>query len=313
MVFWVAVVGTSQWMRRHRDVANAAWSIAVAGILFCIVTTIHAVTVPKQIMWQDRLISTSGTSTFCAEICAITLLPICYFVAQPRIFKLWRVLLGIVAALLVIYLIWSGTRTGVLMAVIGLLLLFRLKIGRWFVAGIVICGFVWIGLQFFGDALIGVGRLLSTQDTRTANWMASISEFLSSPIFGRMRSDVQAVENSYVAIAARSGIVGIIFFLIIGYQVFSGLVQLQRVRKHLGDRTMDADLCTAGIVALLIGAMLEGYLLSTLNVQLTSLLIYLSMMCTLLDPSKADAPATDAQADELYAYDEYALAQAGFQ
>ena len=313
LVFWIAVIGTSQWMRRHRDVSFAAWSIAMAGVFFAIVTAIHAVLVPNQIMWQHRLISTSGTATFSSEICAITLLPVCYFVARPSLAKIVRVFMGVIAALLVVFLIWSGTRTGALMAVIGLLFLFRLKIGRWFVGGIVVCTFVWIALQFFGDALIGAGRLLSTQDTRSGTWLYGLSEFLANPIFGTIRSDVQVVENSYISIASRMGVVGMLLFAIIIFQIVSGLVGLHRMRKSIGARTMDIDLITAGIVSLGVGAVFEGYLLAAINVQLTSLFIYMTMMCTLLDPAKADISEAQLEPAEIPYDADYSIVAGSFE
>ena len=84
-------------------------------------------------------------------------------------------------------------------------------------------------------------------------------------MIGTNAAEARMSENSYLLIAARSGIIGMIPFLGAMVSIIMGVVKLQRVRRYLSDDIFLPDLVTAGIVSLALGGMFEGYLFGTYN------------------------------------------------
>jgi hypothetical protein len=171
--------------------------------------------------------------------------------------------------------------------------LFRFRLGR-FVVSFVVCGvFVYIMLTIFSQAGIELiaSRLLDVSDTRSQAWGEMLRQFRRSPLVGVSGEEAQYSENSYLLVAARTGLIGIIPFTIGMIIVASSLLKLQRLRSYLGEEKLLADLITASITGLAVGGMFEGYLYATFSFPLFSTFIFLNLLDYCVDKAKANMRA----------------------
>jgi hypothetical protein len=176
--------------------------------------------------------------------------------------------MGGMAALAIIMLVWSGSRGGVLMALVGVALLFRVKLGRLAVGGAVVAIFVMLAVTWiFPEHNVLSEHLLSTEDTRTGVWLRLGGTFWKArwradsgePAFPR-RGCLAIGESSYLSIAARFGLVCLIPFGLSMFYIARASLRLERSRREFADVLLP-DLVNAGIVQILLGAVFEGYLL----------------------------------------------------
>ena len=189
------------------------------------------------------------------------------------------------------------------MGAFGVILLFRFRLGKLAVA-LVICSVLVFTLIRLLDE-VGITtiatRLLDTTDTRSQSWASMFRTFLESPLVGKDASETAGSENSFLLIAARTGLLGLIPFLTGAVLVLIGLLRLQRMRRYLGEHQLLADLVTAGTLSVFLGAMFEGYLFATYSFPTFVLYMYIALLVYLLDYGRrrhvraaAALPATTA-------------------
>jgi O-antigen ligase len=236
---------------------------------------------------------TTGNPQHCAVVLGLCITPLCYLVSQPyQTFKK-RIFFGGVAALAGIFLLWTGSRTGVLMGFVGLVVMYRYRMGRALLLASFAAIFVMIFLAVFSNVDIFSQHLISGEDTRTGIWRTQWDQFLSHPILGANFGLFGYSENSYLATAARYGIVGLIpLFIMLGIAGRS-IVRLHRSRKFMGDFTLAADMVIGSLISLAVGAWFEAYLLGTLTFMVYLIYIDFALMNALID--LAEAPIPDVQ------------------
>jgi O-antigen ligase len=115
-------------------------------------------------------------------------------------------------------------------------------------------------------------------DTRTYIWRDMWYMFLRDPIMGYMEGTFGVGENSYLSAAAVMGLCGLIPLLTFLFLTGLALTKALRLRSVLGEERHFADMCTGGVIALLCGAMFEGYLLGTLTFPVFGVYVYLTML-----------------------------------
>jgi len=168
------------------------------------------------------------------------------------------------------------------MGVVAVLVLFRARLGKFMVAGIICAVFVYLALGLFSETDMQANRLLSTQDTRSAVWGQLIEDFTRNPITGTVGEEISVGESSYLSIAARFGFIGLIPFVGFMFLVAKTLVDLMRARKQLDD-PMIVDFICAGLISLAVGSVFEGFLLGMISLHVFMLYILLSLAQFLLD------------------------------
>jgi hypothetical protein len=187
---------------------------------------------------------------------------------------------------MVIFLVWTGSRTGIIATLVGVLLFFRAKLGRFLGVGILVGIFVLLSMQIYTESTAGFTDLFARGDTRSHVWGLLIQGFLDNPMWGSMTEQFGAAESSYLSVAGSLGLYGVIplatFMAITARQLY----KLERARKYLGDEIMLANLVTAGIISLAVGAIFEGYLLGLLAFPVFVLYIYLALLRFLLDAAQ---------------------------
>jgi len=283
LIFLVFGTGLGRWMQTIREVHAVLWSIAGSGALFVFGTVYQLLINPSAAVTKTRLIATTGNPQAAALTIAVVLPAMCYLLMAKAGTRIARIILAATTGFLVLFLIWTGSRTGMLMTLIAMGLLFRTRIMRGM--GIVlICGVFFLAASMvFTEGTVGAERFLSTTDTRTRDWLLLLNEFAASPIVGIVHEDVAVQENSYLTAAARSGIIGLTLLSVAGVFAMISLIGVLRDKRQLGEYVLLADLLAAGLVSLAIGANFEAFLVGTLTIPVFITYIYLAILAFLSD------------------------------
>ncbi|HWE01447.1 MAG TPA: hypothetical protein VG326_03480 [Tepidisphaeraceae bacterium] len=279
-------IGMPRWFRGLQDVQAAARCMGAAALLFILGTTAQLLVNQSAIIHSNRLYAITSNPQHAAFILAILLIPISVLLASSREPKALRILWGATAGVAVAMIIWTGSRTGVLTALVGIGLLFRRRIGTFLGVGFVIAIFVFFFLAIFKPDTAATSRLVSTLDTRTGVWMLQFQRFQANPFFGTMsQTDYTAAESSYLTIAAHTGILGLALLGGVLWFMTTAIRRLRRLRATLRieDDRLLVDWAPAGLIAILIGAFFEGVLVGTINFMLLGIYFYLAILKFLSD------------------------------
>ncbi len=177
-----------------------------------------------------------------------------------------------------LFLVWTGSRTGIGMFTIGVSAVLYTKAGKTIlflpVAGIA----AYIGIQFVINTLgfdVGVDRIASTENTRDYAWKTLYTIGMDNPIIGVGTMESEKSENSWLFSFAAFGIGMLslaVLFLMAG--IFECL-QLIRMRYWLPKcYRPHSDLIVGIITMYFAGAVLEGYMISRVG---ASMCFYFSM------------------------------------
>jgi hypothetical protein len=141
------------------------------------------------------------------------------------------------------------------------------------------------------------------QDTRTEAWLTMLHQFRSNPVFGVGAQDGMLIvqENSLLAIAATSGLFGLIPFGIAIAAIMLTIARLRRARRFLGELALAGDLIGASIIALLVQSVFEATLTGMLVMSVATLYLYLAGASYLLEVARDGmlAPAALAEGSEV--------------
>lgn len=282
IVFLILGLGLSSWLQDWNDVIIVIRCMAISLMIFIGGTIYQVIMNPGAIVWQGRCFATTGNPQHAALVLSAGLLPLCYLLVRRDGSIIWRSILGATLAFDILFLVWTGSRTGALVGVVGLALLFRAKLARWMTAAVVAGTFILIVLPFFGQSMEGASHILSGADTRSGVWARQFQTFREHMAIGVLDEPTNS-ENSYLATAARFGLLGVVPLAIAVALVGSALWALQRTRRYLGEHMLTADLVTGGLCALLLGAWFEGYLMGVLTNIVMLIYIYLAILAYMLD------------------------------
>ena len=273
MTLFVIGRGVGSGVRDLRSANAAVKALAGAAVLFALASAVQGIVNPNAIKFNGRFYATTANPQFASTAIGVMMPAVAYLIIQKGVGKFWRLLMSCTLGLLVVFLLWTGSRTGLLMSIIGLAALFRLRLGKGLVAAAAVAVALLVGLQFFGGQLAGADRLLSTEDTRTGAWMSQWNAFQNSPLLGNADDLGLASENSVLWTLARYGIVGFLPLLVAMGAYAWFLVRLQLARGSLDKpHRLLADLVTSVIVVVGVGSVFEGYLLGQFHIAVFSLL-----------------------------------------
>ena len=269
-------------------------AVAAAGGLFALASAVQGIIDPDAVKWNGRFYATTANPQFASTTIGWLSAPVAYLLIQSGVKRWLRLAACLTLGLLAVFLLWTGSRTGLLMCLVGVALLFRLRLGKFFVAGAAAAVVLVIGLQFFGEEVQGADRLLSMQDTRTGAWTSMWRSFQGNPLLGGATSEDFGSENSYLWTAARYGLFGFLPLLVAVASYAWFCLKLTAAKRAMGkSHRLMADLVVAVIVVVGVGAMFEGYLLGQFNTGVYLLLTFTAVGQYLLDASAAGLAGDD--------------------
>lgn len=188
-----------------------------------------------------------------------------------------RGLYAILTGGFLLLLIWTGSRGGMGMFVIGMAAVFYGRAGRAILLLPVFAMIMLVVLKFAAAANIelGAARLMDTTDTRSAGWSTLIRDSFVNPLIGVGPTELEASENSYLVGLAAFG-VGMLF-LILTLVVVGGVqcLRLWRIRRHVDrDTATLIDLVLGQQAMYFAGSVFEGYINARVASHLVTILVF---------------------------------------
>lgn len=280
------VVGIGCTLQKISDCHKVLWSI-LAGVAVLNSLTIHELVVKKAgVVINNRLFSVAVNPQTAGVTFALTIALICYLLTCTKGVRSALVkpfLIGLLG-FTTIFLLWTGSRTGLLSAIVGLSTLFYDKISNLALIILLLIGTAFMASQVFEDSLDHSDRLLSTQNTRGSAWSRMIDTYKNNPVWGNeISQSVSAGESSYLSAAANMGTIGVIFVSALVIAFLRMCYKLLRNRHLLGEYSRLGCLVVSGIMTILVASILDDYLLGTTSFQTYFLYAYLAVGTYLLE------------------------------
>jgi len=265
------------------DVRKAFKAVTWAVLLLVAGSLLQVVVDSNQAIVNHRLIGTTNNPQFLASMLGMAITPVLYLLLTSLEKPLWRMMLGVLIGFAMVCLIWTGSRTGLLMATMNVLLFLRLRIGRIVAAATIACVSFYVAISVFPASVSIVDRLFSTADTRSAAFAGMIRLFLQHPFMGSIGEGFGYQENTYLAVAAQFGLLGIIPMVAAIVAIANTLRKLQHIRPHLGQYAGMADVVTGMTVSLGVGSAFDSYPLAAIGFHVFLLYIVLTIGDFLID------------------------------
>jgi hypothetical protein len=283
LIFFVMGWGLNKWLQEWKNARVLVRCIVGMGLIFLLTTCYQLVMGPHEIVHNNRLFGTTANPQQAGMLIGIMLPPACYLLMRRGESRLWKLFVGASIAVSLLFLLWTQSRTGMVIGAVGLLFLFRARVGKMLSIGLIVGIFVLIALQIFSESTEHLSSILTRGDTRTKAWFMWWDQFRHNMAWGVMSEEFGIGESSYLSAAANMGLFVLVpMFIWMGITGWN-LIKLQRLRRALGENILMADLVTAGLLALAAGAMFEGYLLGTMTIQVFSIYAYLALMAFIQD------------------------------
>jgi FtsH-binding integral membrane protein len=309
LTFLVFGVGLSRWMHDVEDVRRGLKCITWAAVLLVVGSLAQAVVDSKQAMMTGRFLGTTPNPQFLGSAMGLCITPALCLLMQSAESKIWRITLAGTIGFMIVCLVWAGSRSGALCAALNVLLFFRLRLGKLFVAAIIIAVSLWIASQFFSDSFIGADRLLSTDDTRSASWATMLAAFLRNPFLGAIDEGFGYAENAYLAVASQFGLLGVLPGLVLVVLVINMLRKLLAVRSQLGAAAPYCDVIFSGLISYGVICMFDAYPLAIIGFHVFYLYVYFAIGGLLLEIAAQQRALAHAP---VYAPQEELLPQLGY-
>jgi hypothetical protein len=286
---------------RALAIVNAAW---IGMCLLQMVANVSFMTLGKQGRFVGMMSNPQHTGAFLAFM-IMTVLWLTLNDQKHSLRFIYIALLGVNLVMLV----WTGSRTGLGMAVIGCGAVLYTRIGRAALLLPVALIFAYAAFKVLVSITgldIGAERLASAENTRSYAWWKLYTTGMENPLFGAGLVEAEKSENSWLYAFAAFG-VGMLFFALMVTLI--GIWQCLRAARVRGSLPAEhrrmLDLCVGAIAMYFAGAVLEGYMVSRVNPSLCFIMIY-SNMAVFMIRSAALGRVYGSGIDELdgYAIDE---------
>lgn len=292
-----------QWFRMV-GIVGSAWTLACC---LQFVRDRSQLVFPGTARFTGLLGNPQATAVYISPMCALmTWLVLNETSKRLRLF--WIAITGIT----IMFLGWTGSRTGALTYMMGLTAVLYSRAGR----AVLFLPFVAAGVyglfslaQAMGVDL-GLDRLTSGKDTRTDVWMMLIEDALRAPLLGMGQNRRGGVENSFLLgwVVYGPGMLLLLLFML-GAASMQGL-RLIVARRRLGplERRM-VDFVLGYYAIYFTGAMFEWYIVARLEASIPMFVIFNSVGAHLLREAKwqemhgVEIPDADEYAEIVADYD----------
>jgi O-antigen ligase len=299
-VVWVVIQGPSRWLQDERNFRLGVCAIAMVSVIFIIVNTYQAKIDPYPITFvHGQFLGTTGNPQHAAVLLATAVPCFLFLVAHPTGPNWIRRLWGVILVPIALGLFLTGSRTGAISAVIGILVFYRrrggtiLRLGLG--AAILAISFSYLSSDFGSnlgvlDFSASVNKLSSVNDTRTQVWQSMWHSFSENPLFGApLEGDRLGYgENSWLATGATVGLLGFIPLVMFGIECLKTIYRLDKIANRKPNLYYHCSVVIAGLSSLLIGSVAEAYLLGNITFSMLALLLYLVLGNYLLDVDRRE-------------------------
>jgi hypothetical protein len=275
-----------------RNVDWLAESIA-AVLLACTICSIvqHLVNPSKLVIGLDsRLIGVSGNPQFVGVLCACSGLCLVWLIGRRQGPMRLACIALLIAAL--VGILWSGSRTSLMMLAVGLFVMFIRRLGVMSIA-LPLVAVAFLFTRWIADALaieLPLERLWSSENTRREAWGRLIQAFLRNPFVGSGAEELDASENSFLYAAASFGIVGLV--LLVSSVVATLAICFRAVRLYTQMNLLQhksVNLILGLVAMILFGSVFEGYLVGRVGAMPLLWLAAIASLEILVAETEAEA------------------------
>ncbi|MCX5690511.1 MAG: hypothetical protein NTV94_12140 [Planctomycetota bacterium] len=275
----VMIVLASQ-LREWDDFVSMLRVLALIGCVWTLACVVQFV-VDKSALTTGfglrRFIGLSGNPQHAAGLSAVMATLSFWLVLNDRS-KLWKLLAVMAATTHIVFVLWTASRTGLALTMIGFTGILYARLGRavFFapVAGLI--GYAVLTLAQNMGVEFGFERLTSSDDTRSDKWNILIERGFSSPIVGVGLEDAGGSENGFLYGFASFGFGVPIILTLIMLATMVVCAKLVKARfetpNPVGKRVIDLTL--AFFAMYWAGNMFEGFGVARISPQLTYFLIF---------------------------------------
>ncbi|MFZ4573762.1 MAG: hypothetical protein ACOYN0_05150 [Phycisphaerales bacterium] len=227
----------------------------------------------------------SGNPQFVAVLLAVATTTTVFLILNDE-HKRYKTLYFALTCMNVVLLGWTGSRTGTLMTIIGLTSVLYTRMGKTILFAPFIVGGAAVIFQLMESAGINLGldRLTSTSDTRSAVWVALVENALQNPILGAGTRGAGAAENSFLLATASFGFGSLFTLLLLLLGVAVQCCRLLMIRGRVDAHAKRAGDLQIGFFAMYFaGSMFEGYIIARISVMLPLFMIFSAITSRLLE------------------------------
>ncbi|UOM36762.1 hypothetical protein [Acuticoccus sp. I52.16.1] len=274
LIFFIFSQVGPRWIGQDGDIDRAIVAVAAAITAFTALNAVQYVLGPQALaVANGRFNGTTGNPQHAAAFLGAGI-PALVYVALTRGF-IWKLAALGTAAVAAYFLMWTGSRTGLLIGAAATMLLLRrsgaVAIGTGALA--TIAGLYVILTTPPGD--FALDRLVSTENTRGGVWAALWQSFQNNPLTGMSLTGDRLGfgESSWLAMAATTGLLGLLPLLASGAMLLKIATQLLLGSAPTRRAQLQGDFAGGVVVSLIIGSIFEAFLLSAMSAATMLLLL----------------------------------------
>jgi TM2 domain-containing membrane protein YozV len=303
--------GPGQWLQNDENFHMAARAIAVVGLIFVVVNTYQYAINPDAVTFvHNRFLGTTGNPQHAAVLLAATIPCLMFLIQTSSRWNFAKFMWVVVLIAVMYYLFITGSRTGILMGAISILLFYRNNGGAWLRIVIGLAIFAAVIIPFLEPQALSSSsavdptvssRFSSIDNTRADVWNGMWKGFQENPVFGApLQGDRMGYgENSWLAAGAGLGLIGFIPMMVMGWESLNLMWKLNQLSQRQSYYFFHCSAVIAGLGSLLLGSIFEAFLLGTITFSLIAFLTYLIMAAYLLEIDRARTHYMRTNADSI--------------
>ncbi len=303
--------------RTHEDCVRLLRSLMWVSVLWTVCCSVQFVINPKNLVnLQGRFWGMLGNAQQAGMLTAPFVVIALWLLLNDKVRRL-RLLWIALIAINLLFLGWTGSRTGALMLVMGLMFVLYNRIGK-MVLLLPFAVVMFFGLSYLAKELqIGANleRLVSTENTRSAVWARQLANIGASPLVGVGWKDSGGSESSWLGGFAGYGVgMFLLMVALLAYSVWLCLrFQLRRRQFPAESRPLIDLFCSWNAMYFTV-ATFEGIMLGRSSAPQTTMLIFAGIgvhLTNVLATQRMEA-GQEVFADDLSYHEEYWAADEGY-
>jgi hypothetical protein len=310
-IIFVLKMGPGRWLYDDKNFHYAVRSIAIVGLIFVVLNSYQFLINRYAITFvQGRFVGTTGNPQHAGVLLAAVIPSLMFLIQSLPKWNFAKVLWVSILIVTTYFLFLTGSRTGILMSGISILLFYRNNGGAWLqtllflaIAAVVILPFLQpetLSASSTGiDASVSQ-RFTSIDNTRSGVWTGMWNTFSNNILFGApigYGSRLGYGENSWLAAGATLGLTGFIPMILMGWESLKLISQLYQLGNRDSYYFFQSSTVIAGIGSMLLGSFFEAYLLGNLTFSLLAFLTYLMMGGYLIEVDRVRTQYARAEAE----------------
>lgn len=311
--FAAFVLGLPKLMQRPGDSRGLLVILGLTGVLFIAANFFQLAGGYSNAVIQGRLTGISGNPQQFTMTCCLFLIVGCYFFSTGTAGSWFKWFAGLGLGVIGLFILWSGSRTGAICAVVILLAFFRMKIGRLALLGIVGGGAFAIAVSVFGESLDIVERFFRGGDTRSEVWRAALNDFANSPVVGQLPvtadDGLNFTESTYLRTLALMGVIGGSLLLAVMWSWIAMAIRVWRMARAVPSLEPEADFVLASTAYFAVASIGEGLMMGVLTIFVPFIYATFAIGSYVLDAGEQELAAAAEQPWESDGEEQFASAE----